>query len=108
MNEKEKLQAQLDAAGLEYDGRWGEDRLREALADSRAMTAAVDAVRPDIIHDAPSDVPQIEIVVMATTNVKIGDAKLPFRWRGKVPVSDYEAICALDDKAGREHRLMKL
>lgn len=31
LDNKEALKAKLDAAGIEYDGRWGEARLQEAV-----------------------------------------------------------------------------
>lgn len=31
IDERETLQAELDALGIEYDGRWGVDKLKEVL-----------------------------------------------------------------------------
>ena len=56
---------------------------------------------------------RVEVVVMHKTNVQLDSAKpegikAPFRWRGVIDRKEYDAICALDDAAGREHRLMAL
>lgn len=56
------------------------------------------------------------VLVMHTTNITLQDhgftppkiRKVPFRDRAIIPVSEYEAITAGDDKAKRPRRLEKL
>lgn len=35
IDEKESLQAELDSLGICYDGRWGEEKLREVLEGAK-------------------------------------------------------------------------
>ena len=64
----------------------------------------------------------MEVVVMHKTNIQLDSAKvgtdaqgnaiyggkMPFRWRGEISREEYDAICKLDEMAGREPRLMDL
>lgn len=45
--EEADLKAQLDAAGIEYDGRWGVDRLRQALAKEQSPGMVLCRVKRD-------------------------------------------------------------
>jgi hypothetical protein len=38
VNSKDALIAELEAMGVEHDGRWGVTRLQKALADAKAAT----------------------------------------------------------------------
>lgn len=57
-----------------------------------------------------------EVVVMAQTNIVLPsqaserrpEGKVPFRTRCTIPREEYEAICELDRRAGREMRLMEI
>lgn len=50
-----------------------------------------------------------EVLVMHKPNIQLDTAeepgKKPFRWRGKIKRSEFDAICALDEAAGRDPRL---
>ena len=52
----------------------------------------------------------VEIVVLWKQGIQMDDETgyVPFRWRGVVSQELFEEICALDDKAGRDHRLMSI
>lgn len=90
---KDEITDKLDAAGIEYDGRLSSEKLRALLPEGEAET--------------------VRIIVMHATGIQLGsqagpesDGYCAFRWNGEIPKAEYDAICAMDDSAGRDHRLM--
>lgn len=51
---EDALRAQLDAAGVEYDGRWGVERLQDALDAAKAPDAAPAAAAAPVPAPAAS------------------------------------------------------
>lgn len=53
-----------------------------------------------------------EVIVMHKTGIQLDTAGegqyVPFRWRGEIADEEYQACCALDEAAGRDHRLMRI
>lgn len=67
-----------------------------------------------VLNDGREDT--VKCVVMSATNIVLDCqktyrnpmGKVPFRGVVDVPREEYESICALDEAAGREHRLMAI
>ena len=63
---------------------------------------AADEPEPPASDDA------VRVVVMHHTNIQLSTGKIAHRKMAVIPRVEYDAICALDDNAGRPHRLLKV
>lgn len=84
--------------------------------DDRDPIDADPVTPPDPEPEPELDDGRALVVVMHPTNITLEsqksdanrEGKLPFRSKARIPREEYEAVCALDDRAGRPHRLMEI